>query len=34
MDDKFALLDYVENKEQIPIAFKIFKKAPDFIWDW
>lgn len=34
MDDKFALLDYVENKEQIPIAFKILKKAPDFIWDW
>lgn len=32
--DKFAILDYVKNKDEIPVRFNILKKAPDFIWDW
>ena len=32
--DKFAILDYVKNKSEIPIKFNILRKAPDFIWDW
>ena len=31
---QFAIFDYVENRQQIPMRFNILKKAPDFIWDW
>ena len=31
---QFAVFDYMESRQQIPVAFNILKKAPDFIWDW
>lgn len=34
MQNKFAILDYVQNKDDIPIKNKIIKNSPDKFFDW
>lgn len=31
---EFAVLDYVKNKDEIPLRLNILKKVPAFILDW
>ncbi len=32
--NKFAIFDYVKNKNEIELKWNFLKQMPDFIWNW